>query len=105
MRRALSCALAVSAFAGLLVAPTVGAAEGQSTSYVVVYESGASAKAAHAAVKAAGGRLVRETKAIGVATVVSSNPRFVADVSRKNAIYGAAHDTPIGSATPDFRPK
>src|SRR5829696_8483029 len=40
--------------------------------YVVAYADGASAAAAHAAIKAAGGTVVKENTQVGVATVKSS---------------------------------
>src|SRR5690242_12468888 len=46
--------------------------------FVVLYAEGASLDAARAAVKAAGGTIVRENAAVGVATVRTSNPNFIA---------------------------
>ncbi|HKO85214.1 MAG TPA: peptidase S8, partial [Actinomycetota bacterium] len=43
---------------------------------MVAYADGASTAAAHAAVKAAGGTIVRENTRVGVATVRSANPAF-----------------------------
>jgi hypothetical protein len=45
--------------------------------YVVAYADGASTAAARAAVKAAGGIILKENARVGVATVRSSNPAFV----------------------------
>jgi subtilisin family serine protease len=83
-----------------MVPLTAGAAgrHGQATKFVVLYEKGASLKSAHAAIKKAGGTLVRENRGVGVATVRSSNEDFVTDVSASKAIYGAAHNRPVGFA-------
>jgi subtilisin family serine protease len=67
-------------------------------SYVVVYQDDVSVAAARAAVRASGGRIVKENLKVGVATVISKNTRFVAAVSRERALVGAALDRPIGSA-------
>jgi subtilisin family serine protease len=66
--------------------------------YVVAYADGASAAAARAAVKAAGGRIVKENSRVGVATVKSSNPAFIAAASRQSALVGAARNRPLGKA-------
>ncbi len=93
--------VAVGAVGGFLVSASAGAAGGKaagSQKYVVVYAKGASAQAAHAAIKAAGGKIVKENRAVGVATVRSANASFVADAAATAAIEGAAHNQVIGSA-------
>ena len=76
------------------------------TRYVVVYEAGASRAAAHAAIRAVGGKLVRENRQIGVATVVSRNPNFIRQATATRALRGAARASrPIGRARPLLRPK
>jgi subtilisin family serine protease len=64
--------------------------------YVVAYADGASAAAARAAVKAAGGTVVKENTHVGVATVKSSNSSFIADAGRQSALAGAARNRPVG---------
>jgi lantibiotic leader peptide-processing serine protease len=64
--------------------------------YVVAYADGASAAAARAAVKAAGGTVVKENTHVGVATVKSSNSSFIAAVGRQSALAGAARNRPVG---------
>jgi subtilisin family serine protease len=64
--------------------------------YVVAYADGASAAAARAAVKAAGGTILKENTQVGVATVKSSNPDFIAAAGRQSALVGAARNRPIG---------
>jgi subtilisin family serine protease len=93
--------VAASAVCGLLVSTSAGATDGQAAGereFVVVYADGASARAAHAAVAAAGGRIVKENAKVGVATVRSSNGDFVADAAAAPAIDGAAHKRVIGTA-------
>jgi lantibiotic leader peptide-processing serine protease len=84
--------MAVAAL-GLLVPLTGGAADRDSVqrTYVVVYERGASADSARAAIEHAGGTVVRVNRDIGVATVRSRNADFVTDVSRSGAGAGGAH--------------
>src|SRR5688572_21702460 len=60
------------------------------TEFVVLYEEGADAAAARAAVEAAGGTVVSENTAVGVATVVASSPDFVDAVTDEAAVEGAA---------------
>ena len=104
MRRAFICALALSALAGLTMSSGAGAARGEQTRYVVLYKQGASAAQAQKAIEAAGGRVVQVNKAIGVGSVVSSNPGFAAAVAAKGAIAGAARDQVIGHA-PGAKPR
>jgi subtilisin family serine protease len=73
--------------------------------YVVVYADGASATAARAAIKAAGGTVVKENARVGVATVKSSNAGFVAAVGRQPALVGAARNRPIGKVPSGAAPK
>ncbi|REE95846.1 S8 family peptidase [Thermomonospora umbrina] len=86
--------LALPAHAG----PTRPQATGPATEYVVLYEQGVSRERAHAAVQAAGGTIVKENAAIGVATVRTKNTRFVADAGRHPALVGAAANMTIGRA-------
>jgi lantibiotic leader peptide-processing serine protease len=99
MRRLIPLALGVLvALAATALATARPAAENgqQSQSYVVLYEKGVSTADARAAVRAAGGRIVRENLKVGVATARSTNPRFLAAASRSKAIEGVARDKRIG---------
>ena len=98
MRRTLLLALAGALC--LLVPLTAGAAKQAPTkrTYVVLYERGATVKAAHTAIKRAGGRILRENRRVGVATVRSANARFVTAVARARAVVGAARNRSIGYA-------
>jgi lantibiotic leader peptide-processing serine protease len=64
--------------------------------YVVAYADGASAAAAHAAIKAAGGTIVKENAHVGMATVKSSNAAFIAAAGNQSALAGAARNQPLG---------
>ena len=73
-------------------------ASARTSEYVVLYAAGASNAAGRAAVEAAGGKIVRVNRKVGLATVRSSNPSFVSDVARKAAVDGAARNRRIGYA-------
>ena len=111
MRKVLLVALAVLVAAALALPASAGPSgqagtSAQATSsgqlqsgngeYVVAYADGASAAAARAAIKAAGGKLLKENTQVGVATVKSSNPAFIAAVGRQSALVGAARNRPVG---------
>jgi len=64
--------------------------------YVVAYADGASAAAAHAAIKAAGGTIVKENAHVGMATVKSTNAAFMAAAGNQSALAGAARNQPVG---------
>jgi subtilisin family serine protease len=64
--------------------------------YVVAYADGASAAAARAAIKAAGGTILKENARVGVATVKSSKADFIAAAGKQSALVGAARNRPIG---------
>jgi lantibiotic leader peptide-processing serine protease len=98
MRRTLFL-LALAAL-GLLAPLTAGAAKRPAAkqTYVVLYERGASAESARAAIGRAGGKVVRQNRKVGVATVRSANSDFVTDVARSRFIAGAARNRPLGYA-------
>jgi hypothetical protein len=105
---AAALAVAVLGTAAFAVATPSGPGNrtsGSPTQYVVVYKSGASKAAARAAIKAAGGRIVRENRDIGVATVVSRNPAFITESSAARSVYGAARNRPVGRVAPVTRQK
>jgi lantibiotic leader peptide-processing serine protease len=74
-----------------------GALRSANGEYVVAYADGASAAAARAAVKAAGGTILKENSRVGVATVKSANPAFLSAAAAQKALVGAARNRPIGS--------
>lgn len=97
MRRGLLPALTALAL-GVGAAP-VAAAQQQAapaTEYVVVYAEGVTAEAAQAAVAAAGGTVVKENAAVGVATVQTTNPSFVLDATARPELDAAAAERAIG---------
>jgi subtilisin family serine protease len=94
----LAGALAAAAFA---VAQSATADSTAERDYVVVYKQGAQAQDAHAAIAAAGGRIVSENADIGVATVRSTDARFEENAARQGALEGAAPEQPIGHAPAD----
>ena len=111
MRKVLLVALAVLVAAALALPASAGQSgraaltaqaqrSGQLQSangeYVVAYADGASTAAARAAVKAAGGTILKENAQVGVATVRSSNPAFVRDAASQRALVGAARNRPVG---------
>ena len=111
MRKVLLVALAVLVAAALALPASAGpsgqagtAASAQPSGqlqsangeYVVAYADGASAAAARAAIKAAGGTIVKENTHVGVATVKSTNPAFIAAAGSQSALVGAARNRPVG---------
>ena len=86
-------ALGVMAVALGTPAAAQGAAPAKRT-YLVLYEKGASLKQARAAIRRSGGRIVRENKAIGLATVVAPRSARI----QGGAIAGVARNRRIGKA-------
>jgi lantibiotic leader peptide-processing serine protease len=91
---ATAVAVAIPAYAGA----TSSQASGQAAEYVVLYKEGTSLEQARKAVKAAGGTILKENTAVGVATIRTTNTRFVANVGRQTALVGAASNRTIGKA-------
>ncbi|HEX7300637.1 MAG TPA: S8 family serine peptidase [Solirubrobacteraceae bacterium] len=93
------------ALAGALLLMSAAAAGAASErTYVVVYQHGASLDAARQAVRDAGGTIVSENKAVGVATVRSSDPAFADKADAEQALYGTTANRVIGQAPRDDRP-
>ena len=65
--------------------------------YVVAYADKASTAAARAAVKAAGGTILKENTRVGVATVKSSNPAFIAAAAARRPWSGRPATVPSAS--------
>lgn len=94
-------ALAMLAASALLIpAATSGRSQQTTREYVVLYSSAGSADAARAAIKRLGGKIVKENRAIGLATVQSANAHFVTAAADQAALFGAARNRPIGTAEP-----
>ncbi|MFL6055244.1 MAG: S8 family peptidase [Actinoallomurus sp.] len=103
MRRAIvlvACAAVTAALAAPAQAgPTATtSADGKAAEYVVLYKDGVSLENAHAAIRAAGGTIVRENTAVGLATVRSTRAAFSADARRQAAVDGVARDRAVGEA-------
>ena len=99
--------IAALAVAGVGLAGVVGVA-GSATAggdgtneYIVVYKQGADLSAAHAAVADAGGKIVSENQAIGVATVSTEAADFQQKAAQEGALEGAAVNEAIGQAPAD----
>ena len=107
MRR-IAVAMAVAALMVAATGPNAGTA-GQRTSttreFLVLYERGVAPSAARAAIGAAGGIVVRENSAIGLATVRTMNADFRERAARSVAISGTAVNRSIGFTEPARRPK
>jgi subtilisin family serine protease len=98
VRRILIGAL-VAAVVAVLTAPTsAGAASAQSATreFLVLYKAGVSPAVARAAIKAAGGSVVRENTAVGLATVRTSAADFKQAAAGQGAIAGVASNRAIG---------
>jgi subtilisin family serine protease len=78
--------------------------DGSEQEFVVVYAEGVSLDAAHAAITAAGGSIVKENDRIGVATVKTTNPNFAVAARQQAALLGVARNKQIGKAPPSNRP-
>src|SRR4051794_41976588 len=91
MRKTLPCVVLLVAAIAALSIPAAAGAKGAArpTQFVVLYQHGAGLKAAHAAIRAAGGRIVRENPAIGLATVAARGSRFIAPAPAQRALAGA----------------
>jgi lantibiotic leader peptide-processing serine protease len=96
MRRKTLCVLLLGA--GALGAVPATAAAAKPHSYVVLLKKGSSAKAAKAAIRAAGGTIVRSNTAIGLVTVRATSARFLTRAKAQAAVAGVARDTVIGRA-------
>jgi len=102
VRRSLYAATgAIALLAGALAVPvTAGAGTtavaGGTTEYLVLLEAGADHAQALAAVKAAGGSVVKENTNLGTMTVRAAASGFVTRVAASPAIEGAARSRPVG---------
>ncbi len=103
-----SVAVLAALMVGAMLLPAQGVAaqkEGKQRRYVVLYARNAPVESARAAIKRAGGTIVTENTAIGVATVKAASANFVASAGSDSALAGAAQDRTIGRARPRLRLK
>jgi lantibiotic leader peptide-processing serine protease len=109
MRRRHAIVVALIAILALALAGSLPLAsartQGRLREYVVQYEAGVTLAEGRAAVRDAGGRVVDELSAIGVAKVVSRNGNFILDAAAAGSLAGAARNRVIGYAEPALREK
>ena len=80
------------------VARPVAAAAGTGE-FVVFYADGVSAAGAHAAISAAGGTVVDEIAALGIARVTTDNARFAGALAASGTTKGVVRNHSVGSNT------
>jgi subtilisin family serine protease len=80
--------------------PTAASAGAGAAEYIVLYTSTGSARAARAAIRAAGGSVVSENSEVGYAVARSGTADFATAVAASSAVVGAARDRIIGFAPP-----
>src|SRR4051794_10070609 len=105
MRKTLPCVVLLVAAIAALSIPAAAGAKGAArpTQFVVLYQHGAGLKAAHAAIRAAGGRIVRENRAIGLATGAAPGARLIARAPAQRALTGAAPHPAVRPGPPPAR--
>ncbi|HKG49056.1 MAG TPA: S8 family serine peptidase [Actinomycetales bacterium] len=80
------------------MAATPARAASTQQDYLVLYSSPAAAASARAAIKAAGGSLLKENRRVGYALVRTSRTSFATTVTRSTAVDGTARNRVIGVA-------
>ncbi|GAA0838139.1 S8 family serine peptidase [Streptosporangium amethystogenes subsp. fukuiense] len=99
MKRAVVIAVAAVA-AATLAAPAqarqVGAEPSRETEYVVLYKEDVNAADARSAIQAAGGRILKENGAVGLATVATTNTGFTSQLGGNALIEGVARNRSVG---------
>ncbi|MFG1961204.1 S8 family serine peptidase [Nonomuraea sp. NPDC049028] len=78
-------------------AQAVRTATASATEYIVLYKEGVRPDVARKAVQAAGGTVVKENTAVGVATVSTTDTGFAGAVAANASIEGVAHNRSIGT--------
>ncbi|HWO64180.1 MAG TPA: S8 family serine peptidase [Umezawaea sp.] len=79
---------------------TDGVAKAQALSgYTVLVEAGASHDAAIAAIRSAGGTVIKENTAVGTVTARAPKTGFIQQVSASDAVFGAARDFTVEETT------
>jgi subtilisin family serine protease len=91
---------------GLLAAiPATAGSDGTVREYVVLYDEGASAADARAAIRELGGTVVDEISEIGLAKVHTRNADFMSEALGQDALAGTARNRIVGFADPALREK
>ena len=99
-------ALAVTGLAtGSAFAASAAPDEGGEHQYVVLFAEGTSSAEAQAAVEAAGGTILSENTAIGVATVVTTDAEFAEQAAGQAVIEGTAQNRVVGGVPDDAAAK
>jgi lantibiotic leader peptide-processing serine protease len=83
---------------------STAASNGAQTTYVVLYERGASDAAARSAVTAAGGSVVSSNTKVGYAVATSRASDFATRAAASSVLVGAARNQSIGHAPKTSRP-
>ncbi|GAB2821819.1 S8 family serine peptidase [Actinocorallia aurea] len=96
MRRTLVSTVMAGALAVSLSAVPAEAEPLEQQEYVVLYTEGVATSKARAAVEAAGGTIVDENAALGVATVTTTEAGFTDAVAASAALDGAAENRAVG---------
>ncbi len=89
---------------GVGIQPQSANAGGIAQEYVVVYAGRATAEQARAAIAAAGGTLVRENLAVGVATVQAYRADFATAAGQQPALLSVARNTALGQVAVSHSP-
>ncbi|WP_308250585.1 S8 family serine peptidase [Nonomuraea rhizosphaerae] len=98
MKRVIVLAACTLLAAGLVTPAEANNASASTVEYVVLYKEGAQPAAARQAIEAAGGTVVRENTAVGVATISTGNAGFAEALAANASIEGVAHNRTIGTA-------
>jgi subtilisin family serine protease len=85
-----SAGLLIATASAAAAAPASAAAQGADSTYIVLYQDGASSADAAATVDSADGALVANYSQIGVVIARSSDPNFAAAVQQNSHVAGAA---------------
>ena len=93
--------VALATVVGMGMLAPAGASSGAESTYVILYQQGASSKDAASAVSGAGGSLVANYQQIGVAIARSSNPGFAAAIDATAGVEGAAATGQLGVRVKD----
>ncbi|MEY2425454.1 MAG: hypothetical protein QOI61_1026 [Actinomycetota bacterium] len=91
-----AAALLAVTVSGIPAGADASASGGSDTDYVVLYRETATNGEGAAAVRRAGGTITSVNDRVGLAAVRSSNPSFVADVTREQSVEGASTERVIG---------
>ncbi|MDF5759133.1 S8 family serine peptidase [Spongiactinospora sp. TRM90649] len=99
MKRSILIGAATALALSTVLVPAQAAQQtAQASEYVVLYKEGADAGAAKQAIQAAGGTVLAENTAVGLATISTANTDFARAVQESGAVEGVAHNRSIGSA-------